>query len=201
MPRPDVSAERTQQIVEAAVAVFVRSGISNARMEDIANEAGLSKGTLYLYFDSKDALIEAILDSFMDRELAYAQELLEGDGTTALEKVNRFADLVVQDLEQLKELASLYMEFLSLATREESVRTIVQRPFHDFMEIFMGIVRQGIEKGEFRPVDPMAAALTIGTLIDGTILLWIYDPEIVDLGGQIKASLALLMDGLQSRSS
>jgi AcrR family transcriptional regulator len=61
-PRPDVSDERKDQILNAAERVFTRKGIDLARMDDIAEETGLSKGTLYLYFKSKGDLIIAILE-------------------------------------------------------------------------------------------------------------------------------------------
>jgi AcrR family transcriptional regulator len=60
-PRPDVSEERQNQILEAAVAVFARVGFRTARMDDMAEQAGLSKGALYLYYQSKDAIIAALL--------------------------------------------------------------------------------------------------------------------------------------------
>ncbi len=60
-PRPDVSEERRTQILEAAMAVFARQGFDKARMDDIAQQARLSKGALYLYYKSKDAIISAIL--------------------------------------------------------------------------------------------------------------------------------------------
>ena len=68
-PRPDVSAERTEQIVEAAIAVFSRLGFHKARMDDIAREAGVSKGTLYWYFESKDAITKALLQYLFDQEV------------------------------------------------------------------------------------------------------------------------------------
>ena len=61
-PRPDVSDERKNQILNAAEQVFTKKGLDLARMDDIAEETGLSKGTLYLYFKSKEELIIAILD-------------------------------------------------------------------------------------------------------------------------------------------
>jgi AcrR family transcriptional regulator len=67
-PRPDVSEERRNQILEAAMAVFARQGFEQARMDDIAQQVGLSKGTLYLYFKSKDAIISAILQFFIAQE-------------------------------------------------------------------------------------------------------------------------------------
>ena len=53
-PRPEVSKERTKQILDAAVKVFSRSGFQQASMDDIVAESGLSKGALYWYFKSKD---------------------------------------------------------------------------------------------------------------------------------------------------
>jgi AcrR family transcriptional regulator len=55
-PRPDVSAERHAQIIKAALACFSRKGYTNTTMDDIVAESGLSKGSLYWYFDSKDDL-------------------------------------------------------------------------------------------------------------------------------------------------
>ena len=67
-PRPDVSEERKNQILEAAIAVFARLGFQQARMDDIARQAGLSKGALYLYYTSKDAIITALLKYFFTQE-------------------------------------------------------------------------------------------------------------------------------------
>jgi AcrR family transcriptional regulator len=55
-PRPDVSEERKSQILEAAIDVFARLGFHQSQMD-----AGLSKGALYLYYKSKDAIIAALL--------------------------------------------------------------------------------------------------------------------------------------------
>ena len=59
-PKPDVSEERKEQIATAATKIFSEQGFDKARMDDIASEAKLSKGTLYLYFKSKDAIIKHI---------------------------------------------------------------------------------------------------------------------------------------------
>jgi len=195
MPRPDVTEERTQQILEAAVSAFVQSGIANTRMEDIAQEAGLSKATIYLYFKSKDELVFAILDSMLARELAYANELLAAD-LPVEEKIEKMADIVVADMAQIKPMASLYMEFIAQAARDESVRAILEKPFHEFLDVFSALIAQGVTSGEFRPLNVKEAALTMFTLIDGAILMWVYDPEFVDLEQQIKASLQLLLAGL-----
>lgn len=66
-PRPDVSAERRTQIIQAALVCFTRKGYNNTTMDDIVAESGLSKGTLYWYFESKDALFaSALMSVFVD---------------------------------------------------------------------------------------------------------------------------------------
>lgn len=200
MPRPDVSAERTAQIIEAAIKAFVRLGLAEARMEDIADEAGLSKATLYLYFDSKDALIGAILDSFVGRELAMARKLLDEE-RSASAKLGALIDIVVADTQEFLPYVPLYFDFLGMALREESIREVVKKPFNEYLEIVVAILEEGQETGEFREVDTTAAALALGTLIDGTLLLWAYDPQLINVGVQMRASIELMLDGLKSKRS
>lgn len=71
MPDPD---ERQQQILQAAAAVIIRQGYDKTTMSDIADEAGVSRGTVYLYFDGKEALFEALIYSEV---IQYAQTWLE----------------------------------------------------------------------------------------------------------------------------
>jgi AcrR family transcriptional regulator len=79
-PRPDKSPERKQQILEAAIAVFARLGFRAARMEDVAEQARLSKGALYLYYKSKDAIIAALLQHLFTQEF---KQLQASGGATA----------------------------------------------------------------------------------------------------------------------
>ena len=78
-PRPDVSEEHKNQILEAAIAVFARLGFQQTRMDDIAEQAGLSKGALYLYYKSKDAIIAALLKYFFTQEFKRLQAFVEAD--------------------------------------------------------------------------------------------------------------------------
>ena len=78
-PRPNVSEERKQQILEAAIAVFARLGFRAARMDDVAEQAGLSKGALYLYYKSKDAIIAALLQHLFAQEFKQLQTLVESE--------------------------------------------------------------------------------------------------------------------------
>ena len=79
-PKQDVSEERKNQILDAAMNIFAKMGFHKARMDDVAQESGLSKGALYWYFKSKDAIIAAIL------ERLYNMALKDLNGWNRLEK-------------------------------------------------------------------------------------------------------------------
>jgi len=68
-PRPDVSAERKKLILDAAMIIFSLKGFHQARMDDIAKHSGLSKGTIYWYFSSKEKIIAQSQDNLFDNKL------------------------------------------------------------------------------------------------------------------------------------
>jgi AcrR family transcriptional regulator len=195
-PRPDVSEERTQQIIEAAMAVFSRLGFDQARMDDIVKESGLSKGALYWYFKSKDDLIVAILDYLFGRELTDLQDLPNEKGSAG-ERLLKFMERSLADLKRMSHLMPITYEFYALAFRNKAVRKAMKNYFKSYLAILELLIQQGIERGEFRPVDARQAALAISAIFEGTTLLWVYDPKMVQIEKQIEAGFRMLMVGLQ----
>jgi AcrR family transcriptional regulator len=92
--RPDSSEIRRNQILDAATKVFVRLGFQHARMDDIVEESGLSKGTLYWYFKSKEDIINAILRRLFAGALESLESLLEAEGTVSERLVQLTSDRV-----------------------------------------------------------------------------------------------------------
>jgi AcrR family transcriptional regulator len=117
-PRPDVSKERTKQILEAAMKVFSRAGFQKASMDDIVAESGLSKGALYWYFKSKDEIIAGILDYMFAREVADIRALPEAEGS-AHDRLLRFAQLTLAEVRQMTHLLPITYEFYTLALRQD----------------------------------------------------------------------------------
>lgn len=76
MIRIDESDKRGR-ILNAALGLFVRHGIRRTSIDDVAREAGIAKGTVYLYFDSKDALFDAVAERICSERVALAEGLLE----------------------------------------------------------------------------------------------------------------------------
>lgn len=194
-PRPDVSEERRSQIIESAIKVFAREGFANTRMEDVAAESGLSKGLLYFYFKSKEEIISAIADLLFGSELRKMQSQVD-EAQSAREGLERFTEAFIADLRGMLKITPLFYEFYALAFRNATVRQLLGAYLRQFVAIIEPLVQRGIEGGEFAPGDAHQITLTIGAALEGTLLLWTYDPDMVPVEEQLRASLALLLKGL-----
>lgn len=195
-PKPDVSEARKEQILAAAAEVFSRKGFSAARMEDIADETGVSKATLYLYFKGKDDLITAILELVFQREFKQISQL-DLNAISATEAIWKMVDLVLQDFIHMQHLLPVTYEFLALAFRNKVVQKTIQQYFDRYMQLLMSIIQHGINMGEFRAVAAGDIAITIGALVEGTFLLWVYDPERVDVERSIRSGMQVIIQGIQ----
>lgn len=198
-PRPDVREERKDQILEAATIVFTQHGFVDARMDDIVAESGLSKGALYWYFDSKDAIIIGILDRVFDWEAARWNEVLDREDS-AQKKIEAFIETSLQDLDKMKPLMPIFFDFWSLSVRNKTIKKAIKRYYQRFIDIVEPIIELGIERGEFRPVDVRETALAIGALFEGTILFYAYFADIMDLETQFRTGLELILEGLVVKS-
>jgi len=196
-PRPDVSEERKDQILDAATDVFTEKGLSNARMDDIVKESGLSKGTLYWYFKSKDEIILSIFDRMFNREFQALEKMVNAGGT-ASESLLCYTDYAIEDIRGFLRLRPLVYEFLSWAFRRKVVRDAFKLYMNKYMDSVIPIIQQGIDSGEFRSVDPHSAAITLGAIFEGTILLWVYDSSLVDTEKNIREGVILFLEGLKA---
>ena len=198
-PRPNVSDERKAQILSAAESVFTKKGFDEARMDDIAEKTGLSKGTLYLYFKSKDDLIIAILDRIFQREFRQLENLKEAE-TSSSDAIWKLTDLVTKDIIDVLRLIPILYGFLALAFRNKYVQRALKEYENRYLNILIPIVQQGVDSGEFRQVDASEVAIAAFAIIEGTLLLWVYDKSIIDPERHIRSGMKLLLEGVQTRT-
>jgi len=198
-PRPNVSDERKVQILNAAESVFTKKGFDEARMDDIAEKTGLSKGTLYLYFKSKDDLIIAILDRIFKREFRQLENLM-GSETSSSDAIWKLTDLVIKDIINILHLIPILYGFLALAFRNKYVQRALKEYENRYLSILIPMVQSGIDSGEFRQVDASEVAIAAFAIIEGTLLLWVYDKSIIDPERHIRSGMKLLLEGVQTRT-
>ena len=194
-PRQDVTEERTNQILLAAEEVFTAKGLDKSRMEDIAEKTGLSKGTLYLYFKSKEDLIIAIFDRIFGG-LLQQYKVQTVAQVNAVEEIRSFTEAAIKDYLRVLFMFPVAYEFLALAFRNALVQKALKRYFNNYMDGLVPIIQKGVDTGEFRKVDPGEVALAAGSIIEGTILLWVYDRSRVDPETHIRSSINLLIEGI-----
>lgn len=168
--------ERPDEILGAAQKVFARDGLARARVDDIASEAGVSKGTIYLYFSGKDELFRTMVLTRMEGTL---EGLSTSTGTagSAAQRLRRFTSalwqqlldplfvdiyrMVLGELHQFPELADFYSrEVAGSVTRRTA-----------------GIIEEGVADGSIAAVDAAAAArMVVGLVIQHAV--WRGRPEL-----------------------
>lgn len=198
-PRPDVSVERKKQILQAAMTVFAQTGFQQTRMEDIAREAGLSKGTLYLYFDSKEAVVMALLRLFYEIDAGELAPLVDGT-TSANEALTWLTHAFAERLAQMPVLVALAFEFYALVARHEEVRTFLKQYYATYHELLATCLRRGVEHGELRAINADEIATTIISIYEGTFLLFALDPSVIQWEAQCMAALRLLLASIRQDS-
>jgi AcrR family transcriptional regulator len=166
-PRVDAE-ERRNEIVRAAMRCFARSGYHRTSMDDIVAESGLSKGTLYWYFENKQALFIAMLESFF-AGIAGPMEGIVSGGGTASQRLRALAGLFWQMVLDEERLGDLMMEFWAESARDESMNAIFRQLFEPYISLLVSLIEGGIASGEFQPVPARAAASAFAAMMDG---LW-----------------------------
>ena len=197
-PNSNVSEKRKNQILDAAMKTFSEVGFHKARMSDIADTSGLSKGSLYWYFDSKDSIILNLLEKFFGPELNDLKTLLT-DSRSAEDRLGIYVDRVSDDMVSMLKWMPLIHDFIALAFRKEPVRKAISSYYQRHLEILLSLIQQGLDSGEFQADSAMEASIAIGSVLEGTVLLWVYDPSQIDIKYHIKSNINLLLKGLRTK--
>jgi AcrR family transcriptional regulator len=198
--KQDLSEIRKEQILQAATIVFARLGFYKARMDDIVEEAGLSKGAVYWYFDSKDEIITTILDRFMERSFENFRQISQEDGPVPERLISMMHDLA-KEIEAISDLMPIIYEFYAVAAREESIRATIDKYFKRYTELLEELIKVGIERGELREVSPYEAALSLVSLMEGCMLIWVLEAfahKKSDLETLFKSSMEFMFMGLMA---
>jgi AcrR family transcriptional regulator len=192
---------RPDEILAAALASFAERGFAATRLEDVAARAGISKGTLYLYFKGKEELFEAVVRATLlpnIERLEVMAATFEGPSAVLLERllltfaavvdsrVGAIPKLVIAEAGNFPDLARFYLD------------EVVRRG----LRLIGTILRRGIGSGEFRPIDVdhavfcVIAPMLIAALWKNS--LEPHDEAPLDVHALVRAHLDLLLRGLEA---
>lgn len=169
-PKPDVSAERKQQIFEAAVACFGRQGYHLTKMDDIAAEAGLSKGSLYWYFDSKKALFIALFREIMGQFEQVWEAVITDENSSATEKMLNTLAILRSEFKEFASFFGVMMEAWSQTLHDDDVVELMAEFYQPYVRMMRQIIEQGIANNEFRVTNVEATTLVLLSMFDGVTL-------------------------------
>lgn len=191
---------RPAEILAAALASFKERGFAGTRLDDVAAKAGVTKGTIYLYYSNKEELFEAVVRSQvvpnLDRlEAVLAEPALAGvllqkifsfwAKTIAPSPLSVIPKIVIAEAGNFPELARIFLEAVP----------------HRMLRLIGSVIRRGIASGEFRPVDvDHVVYCVIGPLIFSVLWqhsLGPHDDRPLDVQAVCRAHLDLVLHGLQ----
>ena len=193
---------RPDEVLDAALALFLERGFAATKVEDVAKRAGVSKGLVYLYFPSKEALVEGIVLRAVTpvAEKAIAEVSHVGHPRIAISAVMRFLVMRLSDPQVMAVPRLIMREVAQFPHIAEMYRREV---LDRVIPVLRGLLKRGMDEGYLRPHDP---DLTLRTVV-GAILVHVLLAEIFGIQPEdglaldrlVENHLSILFDGLSAR--
>lgn len=192
--------EKAKRIIEHATAVFAKKGYNAATIEDIAVKAKIAKGTVYQYFKSKQDLFLAVFNAYMEQYFESSVGRTATTNRTVAEQIREGCRELLRQGKDAMYLFPLVFEFWAasaLPDTRDKVREIFRRFYAIARGWLGGLIRQGIDRGEFRDdIDVEAAAAVLVGSFDGLFLQTWFDPD-MDLERAGMEFLEIFLRGAQ----
>lgn len=192
---------RIQTIQEATMRVIARKGMAAATMQEIADEAGVAKGTIYLYFRDRDELVEKTFESAIATLMAHIDEAL-GRDLPIEEKLRAVMRAKIDFFGRNREFFRLY---LSLRIEEPSPQQRRRKrnchpQYREGVVKLAGILRQAMERGEIRSVDANRLALFLIEGSNAIIIERLTEETSPAAEEEVDLIAGLIFDGIRKRS-
>lgn len=190
--------EKRAAIVQAAVRVFARQGVGKTRMVEIAEAAGIGKGTIYEYFSSKEELLVAAFHAFIG-EAGRTIETKVGNTVDPMDQLRAYFEgwivLLDSDFMQFADIMlDMWAQGLRLQEGDETFH--LGAMYSQYRVQIMAILDAGIRQGCFKSVNTIiTSSIIIGTL-DGLLLQWIMDKNLYQLKEAIVQLSDIMIQGL-----
>jgi len=195
-------AERPQEILEAAFLEFSRNGYAMTTLDQIAERAGVTKGTIYVYFESKEHLFISMVRELMKATLDTVQDMFNRhEGPTAdllREQFSFIYQHIVEDRRRREVVRMLISEASRFPELADRYHEEIQRPC---LEMLKQAIQRGIDRGEIRPSAVTDCPLVIIApiaLVDVWMMMF-DDRHPLDLKAYFDAHVELVLNGLLAK--
>ena len=198
--RKEVLSEwRHQEVLEAARRIFARLSYAATNVEEIAKEAGMAKGTIYLYFKSKEEIFAAVLASDIER---LTEKTIAGmsAANTFADRLTVFLNLRLDYVRHNRDFLIIYLaEFGSRCSRSKPISEVIDKLFWRGQEFMRQCLMQAIAQGELRPVPVEPAAFAIFDLAKGFAERHLRGWTRLPLDEDVAFTHSLILNGLQNK--
>ena len=189
---------RKDQIMNAAQVVVASKGYDQARMDDIVEKAQLSKGAIYWYYKSKKDIYLSLIDYWFNEYSAGVLKSLE-DKDSSSEQLKSLFDYFVDQFDKNPDTFKIMVEFWRTSGLDVDFNNKLQEIYSQFLEYIIDIIKNGIESGEFKEVDPRITALSILINIEGIHWFTLFDKSGVEAHEYINTISNFILNGLKKR--
>jgi AcrR family transcriptional regulator len=195
-------AERPQEILEAAFVEFSRNGYATTTLDQIAERAGVTKGTIYVYFENKEHLFISMVREITKATLDTVQGMFEShEGSTAELLRTQFSFIyqhIVEDRRRREVVRMLIAEAPRFPELADRYHQEILRPCLDMLR---QAIQRGMDRGEFRKssiVDSPQVVIAPIALVDLWMMMF-EDRQPLDLKAYFNAHLDLVLNGLLAK--
>lgn len=194
--RPPVGDKR-EAILRAAIRVFAHNGYFNSKVADIASEAGVADGTVYLYFKSKEEILHSIFDRSVDDAIAEARSQL-ASLTDPREKLRQLALMHLERLGADRDLAVVFQVELRGSTK--FMEEFSAAGFAEYLQLIRTTFEEGQQAGVFRPdLNAKIVAKILFGALDEMATNWILSKRKYKLAPMADQVLDIFLNGVSCR--
>ncbi|MCB1044978.1 MAG: TetR family transcriptional regulator [Acidobacteria bacterium] len=187
--------EKRQRILDAAIKVIAKNGFQGTTVAEVASEAQVADGTIYLYFQNKDDLLITIFEETMDRFIADGVKEI-AKRTSPTDKLRAIVDLHLSGLGSNEDLAAVFQ--IELRHSIHTMKQFSQTKLRDYFNIIEGVIEEAQRAGELRAdLDPWTAVKVVFGALDEMATNWVLRKKEYALKDMAAPTIDILINGLK----
>ena len=191
------STQRRRQILDAAVKVFARNGFYNSKVLDIAKEAGVANGTIYLYFLGKDDILITIFEEQMSELIDYMKQEIQLE-SGCLNKLRKLVSMQMHLIETNPELTELLL--VELRQSRKFLKSKAIDTVADYIDMVNDVLKEGITEGTIdRNIDVTIVGTMLFSAVEGLATRWILEGASYPLDRAADMVMKVFLDGIRRR--
>ena len=186
--------DKPQQIIDAAIRVFARNGYYNSRVSDVAREAGIAAGTIYLYFKTKDEILVTLFREKMAEWVALVRKAIAGE-RDPVAKIRKIVALHFKVIEEHPDLAEVVQ--VELRQGQKFFRGASAHEISAYFDVIQGVLEEGVAAGRIRHDLPVkiATKMLFGAM-DQLATSWVLGKRAYRLSDAADAVATIFLKGV-----